>query len=683
MLLSVLLAGPASAAGWWNIKWPYRIKVKLNPKDLRRLKEHKLPGDDVAAVEFRTSSLAGKTGNDIRIVTASGSEMAYRVLQIGPGDLISLAFAIRPGTAKYYIYFGNPVAGDIPPTKSLDIKRGVLLEVWHYNGGLGNNISQARQALARGQKKPIIGRGFRSRVFAGHNPFGPQNKIVARYTAYSIAPKSGEYFFACSSNNASFLLVNDRLLISNGGWHRPQRNIRQSGRISLVRGLNKLTFIHVNPRGWPVAVLACRTPGKRKISPIPPAACSEVLRAKAGAIERYGSPANIDFIVSPGGEAFMQNRYYQRRIFDATSVGRGLDKTSWEWNFGDGQTLTGPGKNIQHVYLEPGAYEITLQNKAKSGLKRTHHVRIDRDWDKVTRSKLDSLKDYAKIVADYNFSTLNSKANVEAALLLRRAGDFRSLHKACEAFVKRATAGDAEIRTLLPIYVEALLPTGQANRAVAALKQAATMTRNPNLQAETLVQAAQLQLDPLNQPEAAMKTFEDVLARLSKSVNAPIVRSARIGIGDVWLARGDADKARAAYIKAGVMDKRAKSFRAIAKGDFARRAEDYLRRKKYVAAREILDEWERTLPGDKLEGFSTLLRCKLLLARTKYALAARCAETLVKANPGSNYAAELLMHAAEAYSQLKQIDKANRCLARIVKNYHESSLFHKAVEKLR
>ncbi len=680
LLLTTILTGQANAAGWWNINWPYRVKVKLNPEDISRLKKHELPGNDIAVVQFLTAGLTKKNGEDIRVVTTSGTELASRILHVGPGDLLSLAFAIRPGVDRYHIYFGNQTADR--PAKTLEIQRGVLQEVWPYDGGPANNISQAKQALARAKKKPIIGRGFRDRIFAGYDPFSPQNKIVTEYTAYFLAEKSGEYLFVTSSNNASFLFINDRLVVDNGGWHSPQRDTRKNGKISLKKGLNKLTLLQINPWGWPIAVVAYREPGNTKTSIMPPGVFTEILTGQADPIEHYGQAVNIDFSVSQSGEVFMENRYYQRRVFIAQKSGSFLDKNGWLWDFGDGLAVAGPGET-PHVYLTPGTYKITLQHKTNPALKRTHSVHIDRDWDKVTQNNLDSLKDYAKIVASYDFRALTPKANMEAVLLFKRAGAFESLHKACEAFLERDKAGNAEIRTILPIYIEALLPIGQAGLGVKTLKHAATMTRNPTVQAEVLVQAGQLQLDPLKQPDEAMKTFEDILTRLAKDASAEIIRDAQIGLGDARLARGNLDQARAAYIQAGIMDDNAKSRQAIVKGDFARQAEDYIRRKDYTAAREILDKWENTLPGDKAEGFSTLLRCKMLLARKKYDAAASTAETLVNANPGSNYAPELLMQAAEAYGELKETNKANLCFEKIIENYRESPLFNTAAEKLK
>ncbi|MCK5558284.1 MAG: hypothetical protein KAJ01_07900, partial [Candidatus Hydrogenedentes bacterium] len=150
-----------------------------------------------------------------------------------------------------------------------------------------------------------------------------------------------------------------------------------------------------------------------------------------------------------------------------------------------------------------------------------------------------------------------------------------------------------------------------------------------------------------------------------------------------WRAEGNYVKANKAYQAAGITDKRAKSFRAIVKGDFARQVAEYLRRKDYTATTETLDKWELTIPSDKLEGYSTLLRVKLYNALERYRDAAREAEILLKVNPTSTYAPELLMQAYEAYKSSKQPTEARKSLQRIVKFYRESPLFPKAVKILK
>ena len=103
----------------------------------------------------------------------------------------------------------------------------------------------------------------------------------------------------------------------------------------------------------------------------------------------------------------------------------------------------------------------------------------------------------------------------------------------------------------------------------------------------------------------------------------------------------------------------------------------------YRDAAEALQQWEYEFPLEKLEGFSSLVRVRLELARLRYTKAAEEVEILVRANPRSNYAPELLMFGAEAYRQLGKRDVAKATLQRIVTGYPESPLAAEAAKKIK
>jgi tetratricopeptide (TPR) repeat protein len=677
----VLLFCPAAALAdgkWYAPSWPYRCRVTVDKPEATGL-----DGDDIAVVTLQPAGLSRKDGRDIRILTQQGKEVSRRVLMVGPGDKMLVAFATSPKVRTYYAYFGNLKADATATTKPLDIRRGVLLEMWHYNGGAAKRFEDLDNVFRRAKKKGLIGRGFRRRVFSGHNPFGPQNKIAAIYTAWFQAPADGRYEFGLSSRNASFLKIDDKQVVHFGGWHGPTRRVRRRGAISLKKGMHKLTLYHVSPWSDPIVVVMWKPPAS-EWHLMPPIAFTPVARATVGPIERNGRPVSIDFKIDPGGEVFMENRYYQRRDFTALVRGRSAKGLTWQWDFGDGQTAAGP--KVEHVFLRPGLYTVTLRAKgylSPLSIKRT--IQIDRHWDKVTSNRLDRIGDCARIVAGYDFSKLDAASNAEAVLLLRRAKDSASMKRACEVFVKvkRSRADDDAIRKVLPIYVETLLAGNQPDQAVAALKLAAAMAAAPATAADMLVRAGDVTLQHVRDPKAAGDIFEGVIARYGKKANVPAVRLARIGVGDVFRVLGDYKKAAEAYTAAGVEDEKAKSFPAIVKGDFARHVEDYLRRGNFQDAEDQLDLWENTMPLCRLEGYSTSLRVRLLLARKQYAAAARLAETLVKVNPASNYAPELLMLAGRAYIKLRQGAAAVAAFKRIIKEYPESSQYADAMRILK
>ena len=677
--LLMLSAGSAAAeaAGWWNLSYRYRREVTIPP-----VKPTGLGGYEIAVVTMPTGGLCSPDGKDLRVATSTGREVACRVLMTGPGDLARIAFAVYPGVTKYYVYYGN----DKPtPRKKLDIRRGVLQEVWEYAGGTANSFAQAQDVLNKAGK--LCGRGFRSGMFQGHNPFAPQNRIVSVFTGWFVCKEADTYEMVCTAQGASFLHIDDKLVYSAGGWRGVDRRVRQGSKVTLSAGLHKMTLHHICVRGNPVTMVAWRKagqkpkPGQRIFHLFGANMFTGVTTASAGPMKKYGVAVDVDFVPVHAGEAFMEDRYFQRYSFKALMVGRRSAKPNWKWNFGDGDTSDKP--EVEHIYLKPGWYTVTLTSKTHIGqVKRTNRIYVIRPWDRVTQGHIDSIKGYAKIVAGYDFEALRSDLVAEAVLLLKRAGMTETILLAGTAFIKRDKAEPAEVRTVVPLYADVLTSRGEPAAAVKALLRGTKMTDNGDVHVELLARAGRAQLDEVGDVDGAMKLFTLVVDRYEKASLSKWIEDAKFGVADVWRARGDYEKAKDAYEKVRVRT-RAPTAAVLHRGDLAMHIESYTRQRDFAAAEDYLKRWQRAFPLDKIEGYWSLLRVNLSMARKQYASAAREAEILTRVNRKSNYGANLLMIAAEAYGKLGQEKQAVEALKRVVAEYPESSLAAEAARKLK
>ncbi len=668
--LALAAAGPAwGQAAWWNRNWAYRRAVTVPSHKATRL-----PGDDIAVVTMPTGGRMRRDGRDVRVTTAGRTEVRCRVLMVGPGDFVRVAFALGGVGARYYVYFGNPTAP--VPKQPLEIRRGVLMETWVYPGGGIKTLPQVQRVFAKANR--LLGRDFRQRVFVGHNPFGPQSSIASRFTAYLVCPATGDYQFACSSQDASFLLIDDKVVVANGGHHSPQRDIRMQGRVSLKKGLHKLTFYHVNVTGDPIAVAAWQAPGDRRVWPIPPAAFAPVFQAAPGAMEQYGKGSGIDFLPRYGGETFVRNRYYQRWTFEALTIGQVRRNVDLQWDFGDGQRAATP--KAEHVYLLPGEYTVTLTaNTYRGKLTRTNRIFVSRPWHQVATNRLDSVVQQARIVSEYDFAALSPEVNAHAVLLLERARADQAMRRAGQAFLARRQAPAALIGQIVPILAEGL----PAKQRLGAYVTASRMTRSASVRAAMLERAGRTALRDLGDTQQAERLFQQVVRQLGPAASGSAIRGARVGLGDVWRIRGDHEEARKAYTTAGYGPKVNLARLEIIKGDYARHVEDYLRKGRFADAREYVQRWASDMPLDKLEGYWSLLVVRLYLKEKDYAEAVREAGTLVKVNPSSTYAPELLLLVAGAYRSLGKDDQARRVLRQIVAKYPESPLAAEAAKALK
>ena len=665
---------PAQQGGrWWKPAWRYRrgVTVKKVPPDRFR-------GSEVGVATFDTCGLAAADGRDIRVTRRAGGLTPHRVLQIGPGDRARVAFALHRGVKTYFIYFGNPKAPELEPTKQLDVRRGVLMECWEYVGGGLGDFAQADKTFARATK--LIGRDFRPNVFIGHNPFGPQSHLCTRFTGWLVAPRGGEYTFAVSSRDGSFMRMDGGEVVSFPGRHGPRADAKFNASLKLKRGLHKMELLHVNTGGDPIIVAAWQAPGEKRIWPIPPDAFAPVMRAKVGPLKKSGQPLTADFGIDHAGEAFLANRYTQRFVFHQRMTEGRRRKVKVSWDFGDGQTAT--GGEVEHVYLSDGMYEVKM-TASVGGKPYTQKNRlfVSRNWDHITLNEVDPLALHEEIVAGYDLGKLGDQDFPVAAIMFERADRPEVLMKLGDALVARESADGEALRLVLPKVVVAWRKAGKSARAVSALSKGVKMSEDPGVAAELMVLAGRVTLGDRNAPEAALELFNKAIQDYSALAITPAFRQAQIGIGDVWRLRGDYDKALAAYRKAPPTP-HTSAMEAIRRGSLARHVEDYLRADKLNLAEEFLDTWNKELPVDRLVGYSTTMRVRLRIKQQRWADVVTEAEELVKVNRRSNYAPELLLHAVMAHEKLGHGDQATATLERLVDAYPESALAAEAKKRL-
>jgi len=676
-----LLAGAANGyaqTAWWDQNWQYRRVVDI-PASVAAPKASKAPtgrgeGDEIAWATIPTGGLCRPDGSDIRVATGTRDEVLSAVLMVGPGDFAKVAFAQRGQVGRYYVYFGNAKAP--APKETLEIRRGVLMETKLYAGKAVAILAHARQAFDN--SPTLLGRAFRPDIFIGHNPFGPQSEIAARYTAWLDCPAKGIYQFACSSQDASFLLIDDKEVVANGGAHLPQRDISKRASVKLSAGVHKLTFYHVNLTGDPVAVAAWQAPGDLRIWPIPPHAFLPVTEAHVGAMEQYGKPACASFVARHGGEAFVAGRYYQRWTFEATvAAGRAGGTPESGWDFGDGQVAT--GAKVEHVYFVSGPQTVTLTARS-AGRELTYRnaVYTTRPWDEVSTGRLDSIALHSQIVQGYDFAALPVEANANAILLLHAGGGTDAMVKAGAALLARDSGpADALVSEAVPLVASELAPDARAK----AYLQGEKLAKTASVRGDMAERAGRTMLDELADPNGAMAIFTRVVRDYGAVSGLHAIRAAKIGIGDVWRARGDLAEARRAYAAVGYGAGINPARIEIAKGGYARHVEQYLLENQFADAEKYIEMWGMDIPADKLEGYWSLLVTRKCLARKDYAGAAREAAVLVKVNPRSNYAPELLMLAGMAYDKLGKATEAAAARRQIVEQYPESPLAAEAAGK--
>jgi TolA-binding protein len=367
------------------------------------------------------------------------------------------------------------------------------------------------------------------------------------------------------------------------------------------------------------------------------------------------------------------------------------DGTKFTWDFGDGQTATGPA--VEHVYLvSEKTYPVTLTADGPAG-KQTVTWPLDVfEIEHVTdQFKEGKPKEYAKVVAGYDRSKVDATALKELAFLLAEAEEYAPAAQACEEFAKRFPTADA----LPAARVKRLLADcqirsgGNMDQAVANYQAALVKEMPATEKLQVLARLIRLlgvdrgdadkAADVLKQVEAVVKEL-----RLDED-GRKAYRQAVIAAGDAMLWANKSADALKLYDRAEVLRGTpiASQVRAARIGSYPNSLREYIAGGNYGAALDLVNEWDDTFPTDKPNGQSFYWRGKLLLLRGQPAEAVRYLGRSVAATTGAPFETESRWLLAAALEQTGKTDEAKKELAKLVRTGLNDEFTRKAREKLK
>ena len=670
VLLAVAAPAPAGEAPWFNADWTVRRVVEVSVRDTG------YPGSEVGVATFYTGGMARPDAADVRVAVQGRRLVKHRVLQVGPGDLVRVAFEARPGAGRYHVYFGNPKA---ERAEALEIKRGLLLEVRLAKGGVRpETLGAVRKAWK--QADPV-GADFLPNVSLGHNPFMDSRRpALLHFTGWFVPPRPGTYDLAVNSQGGCWLLVDEQPVVAWPGRHGPSRQARPHnvGELAMTQRPHRLDFWNVAPGDRTVAVAAWRTPDqkRKRFSAIRAKAFLPVARAELVEMDLKGEPIVADFFPQRAGETWWPDHYAARIQFRNLSKGVGADRGgAFTWDFGDGQTAT--EAEPTHVYLAPGDYKVSL--RASRGTQANTFettVRVERNWRTQAQKKIDPAGEYARAVARYDLAKLDTR-NLALAVDLFEHETLREplILAARELAFEREGATDKQILETGLLLGEQLRAAERYQDAIRAYERLEERLQRRDRKARAAVRIGETLLRDLHQYDAAEKAYRRVLKTYKQAGVAWELRRVHIGLGDIWRHRGKGEKARKAYETARAIEvaPRPPKTEAVRIGTLARYVEEYTRKEEWEWAFKFLQDWAWEFPLAKLEGHWSLLRARALRKKGDRQAALREALDLTAANPASPYAVRLLMLAAECYADQGNRRKARLLLQAAVEDYPEDA----------
>jgi hypothetical protein len=604
ILIALLFVIPAQAfavSGWFDDSFRRPVEVIWDAENAG--------GSELCYVELYTGG--HPDGSDLRVSTDEGRQVPAKVLRVGPGDRVSLIFSLAKGIKHYHVYFGNPTPpANKPGMDDVKIQSGLLLDthVW-----AGQNVKDSLEMLDAWNKSgPLIGRTMIDSAFLGINPFGAQEQTISKINGSLFAPIDGNYTFALFAHHCGALWIdgNQTLYASRG-----PADATFQAKVQLKRGRHDFVLYHLNTNGDGRFTVAWSRPDTRMFEAIPRASFGIFARGIPGA---------------------MEDGYSHRYKFAAREP-KAAARATYDWDFGDGQTATGTSSEIEHVYLTDGIYPVKMTvHVGINNDTTTNKLMVERDWPHIENPPADDVKVQSMIVGKYDVEKMPPDWLPRATWLHERAG---------QPVWMLAVA----------MRLAAMPKHANPNQAFAALSDAskAAIVKNGPESAVKLWDA----LAPASdlQPNAA-RTFANLLlwqtADFAKAVailkpyagaDGPLRRQ----YADALILNQNADEGKKILQSFPIKEEPGRQ--AAKSGAMARTIEYYIETKDWETGESEWDRWQEQFPADFLQGYSVVLKIKLMELKGAPKGAAIVAEAFAKAVPGSSYAPQLLSRAAKLW----------------------------------
>ncbi len=595
----------------------------------------------------------------------------------------------------------------------------------------------------RSMSSVAFGSDYVENVFQGENPFSLKREpFFSKYWGYLDIASAGKYGFMTASQDASFLLIDGKVVVSAPGRHGPLRfafrNTRQD--LQLSAGLHKFEYYHA-ATGSDGIMAAYWEPDPKDSKPkpevIPPTLfhADRVAHLQAAQLVLRTSKLAPDFTVKMIAEVPLPDNERPLVVVSfrdlspksLTIQGKGL------WDFGDGQTSN--AINTEHVYLRPGLYTVKLSYRLSGrSVEIANRIEVERpslDY----KDKPHDIDDYLKALESYNILTMDAASLGQLALVY----EFKStkLQNRIEDLTKELEEGPADPNRRLPDekeqarikkvienlssqsehYLTQAIETGKTAFAEASISKsdddslklaghlapiarwrlgdspealkiwegAAENIKNPAVKAECQVAAADILINDLIKAKEAKPLLDQATSALGNGKSGALAADLQRVWGDYYAATGSGKLARQAYETAEQVRGPGRNFieRTAWKGARSRSAEEFIKSNQFERAAEELQSWQREYPAEKIDGYLTLLLARLWAARGKYGQAVAQAEQLLAVSPDSPYADQILFLAAECEFRRGRADRSLATLRSIAKDYPGSPLLPEINKKMK
>jgi len=594
----------------------------------------------------------------VQVFTTNGIPVGHSILWAAEGEPATVLFDCSSHAFAYDVYTG-PESGVRP---EWTMTQGLILETRKRAGGDPVNAKAIRKICA--DSTPVLGRSLIPGIFLGVHPHGPTADFVSLIEGAFSVEKAGTYEFATISEDASCLSVDGKLIAQWPGWHECHggRKGQHQGSVKLAAGTHRLEYLNVKQGPGYTVEAAWRPPGRQNFEIMPASAFGSVATYTVTTCETAPSrPPEARFSWHITSHFSSAGASLVAVSFTALTAGE-----RYAWMFDDGARYN--TRTVEHVFLSAGLRTVKLDVQTPAGTASlSRKVSVHPLWiqgkDEV-RPVLEAVR--RRLIRD----DFDAAPVADITSVYRIATDeklYRIAAKFAVLCLNRNAEFDADHARVFG-EIALFLQHPEIQDYAHAEKAFTVMLESPVIPADqkawAAIHLAGLLINSLGRIEDAQVLLRRVdVTRLSDSDK----RLRLLYEGDAFLATGQLDRAREAYVSSGTTAARGDTRQALRQQARLETARDYLRRGEVEPAETMVRQIEWDAPEQRMATEPGFIRVRICMAQKEYLRALLLARRLLPAVTPESRKADMLSNivesclalgrdaeAVEAYRQLRE-----------------------------
>ena len=569
------------------------------------------------------------------------------------GSLIKIFFSARLGDKFHLAFYKDKIAN--PKQKQIS---GVLRRVRKFNGKNVRNLQMFKDLWEQGD---IEGARFEKKIYSGWNPFGPKKNSLHWYSAFINIPNAGKWTFFSASTDASFILIDGKLVVNSPyrKWVRNGQEGKIRGSVELTKGVHRLDYLHANSNsGYCYAIAAILPPGtkKRKYHIIPETSYTQTLTATAGPLQTFSRSDISDFkwqltdmIEIEDQQMFVV--HFKTRF-----------KKFLQWSLGE------KAQEFNYYYFREGEYPVSL--KCDPG-EISQNISVNYQY-MLKPIGSDKLKKYINeaLLQEKQYGIQREGYAFLAVALVK----MKMLNEAENFYKRLLTNQDSKsippeitFKLFNDLVFHKLLKEERLDEAKQQLQKLLKMIHSPQLLAAANLAYCELLFYYQGKNQEAKKRFNNI--KIDDLTTEAQKRRYRLLEADLTLMTKDFEQAGKLYTK--IKNSKAASIperkkQLLISGALIAIRNCYIL-KKYESALEHIEKLESIYPEIRLKASYLLLKARILNKLKRPKRATQILLRVLETNPSIKTVAAANLELAQFYLKRKQYLSARQRLNNILK----------------